>query len=191
MDQSPINRERPNYDFRCPACERVLREYIARQIMLHACDGGCGGFWLSSEALDYFRGPFEPLGDSLLEIRKRPGVHVEPGLKRICPRCRFYSMEKYDFSPTTRVVLDACNRCGGIWLDGGDLDAIRMIASKNEDHTTFLQRRPEVDPEWDVHHPRPKPEYEVSTREELRKIFYGDPVQRGGVWDSLKNFVGG
>jgi len=189
MDSGPINRDRPNYDFRCPACEQTLKEYIARHGLVHACDGGCGGVWLDSQVLDYFRSPSEPMGESLLEIRRNPAAHVDPGRRRICPKCRFYSMEKYNFSPDTKVVLDACNRCGGIWLDGGDLDSIREIARRKADQTTFIERRPTVDPEWDEHHPRPKPVYEVSTREELHKILYCDPVKREGVWDSLKNFL--
>lgn len=177
------------HDFQCPGCDRILTRLKALSVPVYACHGGCGGFWLSAEALDFFKRPFEPVGDELLRIRKDPEVYVNPGRKRICPQCRFYSMEKYEFSPLTRMPLDACTRCGGIWIDGGELQTIREIAAERADQTTFLEQRPEVDPDWDAHHPRPKPKYEVSTEEELHKIFYGDPTKRKGVMEAIRNFL--
>lgn len=103
-----------------------------------------------------------------------------------CPGC--------DRILTRFVVVEAPvyarqNGCGGVWLDGGELQTIREIAAEKADQTTFIERRPAVDPDWDASHPRPQPKYEVSTRDELHKIFYGDPEKRAGVRGSIKNFL--
>ena len=50
------------HDYQCPGCDRKLSQFIARSVLIHACQDGCGGFWLSDEVLDYFKQPFEPIG---------------------------------------------------------------------------------------------------------------------------------
>jgi uncharacterized protein len=35
-------------------------------------------------------------------------------------------MEKLTSSREVRVLLDTCDECGGVWLDGGELRAIQQ-----------------------------------------------------------------
>ena len=43
-----------------------------------------------------------------------------------CPRCNV-KMEKLK---KENVVIDVCNKCGGMWLDKGEMEKLAKIAKK-------------------------------------------------------------
>src|SRR5262249_49482619 len=83
----------------------------------------CRGVWFDGEELD------RVLGKDLDEIGPPAGGAV-PGMS--CPRCQSVS---YAFLyPGTRVTIDMCARCRGIWLDGKELEQIRAALAGAKTH---------------------------------------------------------
>lgn len=44
-----------------------------------------------------------------------------------CPVCLGVTMDKVKFGPGGAVEIDRCSRCGGIWLDHGEVQALRAL----------------------------------------------------------------
>jgi len=43
---------------------------------------------------------------------------------RLCPRCPNQMLDRKTFSELTRVEVDQCPKCGGLWLDEGEFTRI-------------------------------------------------------------------
>jgi protein-arginine kinase activator protein McsA len=44
----------------------------------------------------------------------------------LCPRCKI-NMKKLI---KNKVIIDVCKRCGGMWVDAGELEKLAQIAKK-------------------------------------------------------------
>jgi Zn-finger nucleic acid-binding protein len=69
--------------------------------------------------------PHESLGESLLDLERDPDLVVDLERRRTCPRCTGQIMMRHYFSVRRQVAVDECPRCAGLFLDGGELRAIR------------------------------------------------------------------
>ena len=116
----------------CPACQRKLKNITVGPLDVDVCDGGCGGLWFDNFELKQVDEPHEHDGESLLDIPRDPDVRVDYAAKRTCPRCRDVIMMKHFFSIQRKVEVDECAQCGGIWLDTGELAAIRTLYPSEE-----------------------------------------------------------
>ena len=116
---------------KCPHCSQELKteeieEYINEnmnwKVEVDKCDK-CGGIWLDKGELEKLDGLIKPV---LVEFRKVP--EAEEQIKRItCPKClTSRTMEKVESDRDKKVTMDICPDCRGIWLDGGELEAIRQ-----------------------------------------------------------------
>lgn len=117
---------------RCPACGNTLSQKIAGSITVDACEGGCGGIWFDNFELKKVDEPDETAGEILLAIDKTKAIEVDQNKKRHCPRCETIIMMKHFFSVKRQVLVDECPKCGGFWLDAGELAAIRQQFSSEE-----------------------------------------------------------
>ena len=109
----------------CPRCNVQLTKTILNDfktsIEVDYCNS-CGGSWFENGELTILEKTIEP---TFFEIRKIPKDEVQ--LKALkCPSCSLSPyLEKADHHRDKRVVFDYCPSCKGIWLDGGELDAIQ------------------------------------------------------------------
>jgi Zn-finger nucleic acid-binding protein len=87
------------------------------------CAGGCGGVWFDAFELLAVDEPGEAVGD-LLDIPYDRDVKAHGG-RRDCPHCPGTVMMQHWFSVAREVQVDECPRCGGFFLDRGELAAIR------------------------------------------------------------------
>jgi Zn-finger nucleic acid-binding protein len=83
----------------------------------------CGGAWFESGELSKIDKIVEP---TMLEIHHLPSE--EEQLKALfCPSCENSPlMQKADHPRDEHVIIDYCPVCKGIWLDGGELEAIQQ-----------------------------------------------------------------
>ncbi len=58
------------------------------------------------------------------KIHKESGEHY-----LLCPRCNIHmnKLVKKD------VVIDICKKCGGMWVDSGELEKLAEIANEEEE----------------------------------------------------------
>ncbi|MBD3271237.1 MAG: hypothetical protein GF384_01705 [Elusimicrobia bacterium] len=116
----------------CPACNRELTEMTVEGVKLDVCDNGCGGIWFDNFELKKFDEQHEPTG-LLLKINKDDAITVDLKKRRKCPRCKDVTMMQHFFSVKRKVTIDECQNCGGVWLDAGELAAIRDLYATEQE----------------------------------------------------------
>ena len=109
----------------CPACGRQLREMTVGDIAVDVCEKGCGGIWFDNYELKKVDEKHESAGETLLEMARDPSVKVDHTQKRSCPKCVDQPMIQHFLSIKREVEVDECPACGGLWLDYGELGAMR------------------------------------------------------------------
>lgn len=124
---------------KCPACQTKLSRVTKSGITVDACRKGCGGLWFDNFELEKFDESHESAGEALLDLKPKKPVPVSSTDKRRCPACRDVIMGRYHFSVRKRIEIDECPACGGVWLDAGELAAIR------KEHKTEKTRKQAAD----------------------------------------------
>ena len=69
------------------------------------------------------------------------GVGTESDSKLVCPRCGGVM----DLEPAGDIEVDICTNCKGIWLDGGELEALQEKSSAEFDPNTAEKRIKDFD----------------------------------------------
>lgn len=110
---------------KCPACSGSLSERAAGKITVDVCDQGCGGLWFDNFELNKVDEAHESQGESLLDIGPHKPVSGNASAKRSCPKCDGVALQRHFFSVRKEVEIDRCPGCNGVWLDAGELAAIR------------------------------------------------------------------
>jgi Zn-finger nucleic acid-binding protein len=110
---------------KCPRCGHALQQdNIREEAVTYNCMSctGCKGFWLNPQQLT----EIEMAQDySLIEVRKIPDAQAQ--MKPMtCPECPGdVVMEKFASFRDEKVVTDVCPTCKHVWLDAGEMQAIR------------------------------------------------------------------
>jgi uncharacterized protein len=110
----------------CPACGHSLSSRPVGGLTVDVCDGGCGGIWFDHFELRRVDERAESAGESLLDVRRDPGVVVDPTERYRCPKCTDdVVLMRHFWSVKRAVTIDECPECGGFFLDAGELGRIR------------------------------------------------------------------
>ncbi len=107
---------------KCPACNSQLNNFNIDNVSLDACNLGCGGVWFDNHELKKFDEAHEPLVD--LNIEPKENLHRNPA-PLSCPKCNGIKLFQRFSSIKRKVEVDECAGCGGIWLDSGEILALR------------------------------------------------------------------
>lgn len=124
----------------CPACGKILSQLEHRGIVLDVCREGCAGIWFDNFELKKFDEPSETLSDELATLTPKQLIDPGDSKKRNCPKCSSVIMMRHLFSPQDKVAIDECPACAGIWLDAGELIAIRSRFSSEEERNQATQK---------------------------------------------------
>ena len=119
----------------CPACKNTLEAITIENITLDICQNGCGGIWFDNFELMKIDEPDEYDAEKLLDIKIDESIKVDHEAKRFCPVCESQPMLRHFFTVKRSVTIDECPRCGGVWLDDGELGRIRRQFNSEEDRT--------------------------------------------------------
>jgi len=109
----------------CPRCNTVTTtEQVKDLEVAFETDNcpACGGMWFDGGDLSQIDKVIEPV---YYENRKIPSKHIQ--LETLmCPSCNNGQvLEKRPHVRDKYVIIDCCPSCNGIWLDKGELEAIR------------------------------------------------------------------
>ncbi len=118
---------------KCPACGNKLSHIDVNGVEVDICKGGCGGIWFDNYEFKKFDEPHEYAGEALLGVERDPDVAVDHSEKRDCPKCINLPMMRHFYSVKRDVEIDECPGCAGIWLDTGELAAIRSLYSSEDE----------------------------------------------------------
>jgi Zn-finger nucleic acid-binding protein len=107
----------------CPACTNELAKKSVANIELDVCDNGCGGIWFDQFEFKKFDEKSEPDAESILHLTVK--AKAPPQERLACPKCKPQMMMRHFSSVKRHVAIDECPKCAGVWLDAGELTAIR------------------------------------------------------------------
>jgi Zn-finger nucleic acid-binding protein len=125
---------------KCPACDHPLKPLQVGQLTVDVCNGGCGGIWFDNFELRKVDEPTESEGEALLDVGFNPEIQVDHNRRRACPKCNGVILLRHFFSQQRRVQIDTCPNCGGVWLDHGELAAIRQESANKDDRKAAAQK---------------------------------------------------
>jgi Zn-finger nucleic acid-binding protein len=109
----------------CPRDHSLMAENVVGESVLDIC-GKCGGqFFDTGEMFGSFGFKADP---SLWDREETAGPVREGSFK--CPRCNKTMVTQDIKHEATKVEIDRCGHCGGIWLDKGEVDQIMEIGTK-------------------------------------------------------------
>lgn len=123
----------------CPACHKKLAKLELKSIgvTIDVCLDGCGGIYFDNKVM--------PLvlksADAMEKIRKacegKEFKIVDRAEIRRCPFCGTNMVKNYT-SYSKEIQIDECYRCGGKFLDCGELEKIK--AQDPEENTEAIMK---------------------------------------------------
>lgn len=111
---------------KCPACgSDMVKIYDSNLgINVDVCVNGCGGIYFDDKEFEIFKNNPENIEDSLDFLMTNNPKKVDETEYRTCPACGLMMIKSY-LDGFSRVQVDKCIDCGGIFLDYGELSVLR------------------------------------------------------------------
>lgn len=116
----------------CPACHNQLTKMNIHNVELDVCKNSCGGIWFDSFELKKFDEIHEESRE-LLSIPQVSPKNVDKSKDRQCPKCLNITMMRHYFGAKRKTEVDECAKCGGTWLDAGELHEIHISYPSEEE----------------------------------------------------------
>ncbi len=125
-----LTREELEKTIVCPKCMVIMKQKHIKQegpeLLVDHCDE-CQSYWFDrGEIKKIIRDP---------QYHKYMITHdgMEKWERFPCPRCGGHLSMKFVFN----IEVDECDECGGVWLDGGELSALKATFQENRKETLF------------------------------------------------------
>jgi Zn-finger nucleic acid-binding protein len=116
-----LKKESRDTNIECPQCWVTLRqkevEVFGPNVIIDLCPK-CGGIWLDQGELNKL------LRDRKLSNYLTKHIGTQSKSKLVCPRCGWLM----DIETAEDVAVDVCLKCGGVWLDCGELEKLKGIS---------------------------------------------------------------
>ena len=120
----------------CPQDESRLFPYSYEGAATVDICRRCRGVWLDKGELEAIEETVErDYAEELAAIPDMVGSAFHAAFEKesaalTCPRCRV-EMERKEYAYCSQVLIDACPRCGGVWLDKGELEALEIFYERS------------------------------------------------------------
>ena len=109
---------------KCPACDHALTEMLVGTVAIDICENGCGGIWFDTHELKKVEEEQGDAAGQIVQIHRDSTVEVDVTRARSCPRCPAEKLETRIPRLGSAIEFDCCPRCGGYWLDHGELETL-------------------------------------------------------------------
>jgi Zn-finger nucleic acid-binding protein len=110
-----------------------MTETRVHDIDVDVCQDGCGGLWFDWLELKKVDEKHEAVGADLLDVKRDETVEVDHAASRECPRCEGIIMMRHYSSVKREIQVDECAKCGGYFLDYGELNQLRDQFENDEE----------------------------------------------------------
>lgn len=122
----------------CPVCNKAMKVEDFGVVQVNVCADGCKGIWFACGELAKLDQDNEGVGKALDDALASPRSRSERQGDLDCPACRI-SMHHHQYKAQKGVSIDECYKCGGIFIDSGELKAIREHPMSDADHEAYVQ----------------------------------------------------
>jgi hypothetical protein len=121
----------PDDILQCPKCHQPLNGLDYQGVHIETCPA-CGGDWLDAGELGAIvharKMQFnEQECLAMAQAAKITGVKLTTLNRQItCPRCGS-ATHPVNYGEDSGIIIDKCARCGGVWLDKGEIEKIQEL----------------------------------------------------------------
>lgn len=122
----------------CPVCKQDMKGEDFGGIVVHVCESGCRGIWFDCGELARLDESNEGVGQALDAALAAPRINDERRGDLECPLCNI-SMHHHLYKSEKQVNIDECYKCGGIFVDSGELKVIREHHMSETEESDYLQ----------------------------------------------------
>jgi len=119
---------------KCPVCKdtQLDAQRISANIEVDSC-AKCGGMWFDKGEIGEFTNFSEDIPDF-----KRLVKEAKESAKK-CPACSL-GLKEMKYTGSSQLLIDYCENCSGLWLDGGETGDIKKISANPEDIKLRISR---------------------------------------------------
>ena len=104
----------------CPRCKIILQDNILGGVVYKKCSK-CGGFWFDKGELHQIRQEKDWFKIET-NVEEATSTVIKGSLQ--CPRCSEL-LHTIEYAHETGIKIDVCSKCEGLWLDSGEIQAIK------------------------------------------------------------------
>lgn len=129
--------------YQCPRCTADLVTVDFEGVEIETCPV-CQGEWLDADELravvQRAEGRFDRQEIAALNQARTDLfsiVHTNAD-RMTCPKCPGQKLTAFNYAATSGIILDKCPRCGGIWLDHGELERVHALL---DEYNGYLYQR--------------------------------------------------
>ena len=123
----------------CPACHKRLVKVPLESVKLvvDICLDGCGGIYFNNKEMPIVMKSSEAIEEIKKACEGKEFRKVDETDDRECPFCASNMVKNYT-SYSKEIQIDECYRCGGKFLDSGELEKIQ--AQDPEEDTEAIMK---------------------------------------------------
>jgi len=130
---------------RCPVCQEEMVEQDFGGVKVDICKDGCKGIWFDWSELSKLDEENEGFGNALKEALDYPRANDEDRGQINCPKCGI-PLHAHRYQKSKEVNVDECYKCGGFFLDPGELKVVRDSFMSEQECEEYAQKLIEGDP---------------------------------------------
>lgn len=125
------------YHIKCPECSNKLSRVSIGNVSIDVCQGGCAGIWFDKDEINKIEN-CKSETDILFRLKKNNNIIIDGNKEKNCPVCADTKLIKHDLKDNFSLRIDECGKCGGIWLDAGEIEL--LLNYKPEKHTGIQKK---------------------------------------------------
>lgn len=104
----------------CPKCNVATKPFtLDADLTFDKCEK-CKGMWMDKGELGRTAGHLQDFIDPVAAMNG-------PQTNFNCPKCANSKLHEILYAPKTKLILDVCKTCQGLWLDSRELIQIQKI----------------------------------------------------------------
>lgn|GEM_PF-3148693 len=138
---------------RCPKCKLQAKQIRYEGVPIYSC-GSCGGHWMSGARLDVILDRRELEMPEAVQQKMMDLADASNSTEKLwCLTCGT-EMIKESFKYWDEIQIDRCPKCGGIWLDRGELEKCQIFWEYAKDHPEewegreLIERKALLNAQW-------------------------------------------
>ena len=124
----------------CLRCKTKMLVLENRSVKFDICYLGCGGIWFDWMELKKIDESHEADPEFIKKLSQCATKKVNLSEKLKCPKCPNQPMIRRFSSIKRKAEIDECPKCGGFWLDAGELLSIHSEYKTEEEKQEATQK---------------------------------------------------